>query len=380
MVAVFPGLSPSAATAAVRSSALGDEISRKIAAGVRSRLPTVEVPTFGALKTLINQIANRGLSDVLSPEDLFFLADRIGAQIVVIGKIRGTIDKRYRTLEEIAVSYEARDVATGRVLKVAERTLSASQAKALRIVSKYERGGEWKLGAYAPPFKISLDRELNYVILRTILSLMAQTRDTLKGHRLAVAPTLTEGFHDPAAADFLRAFNEEWTSLAKKANPWIGGDAREKALDTGPVTIMGTRFNTLREARDQLRVLQRQAKLSVSGRLSREMTELIHREIQRQAGNDFKVTLSYGDRRQIEDFIQRERRIYEETGSIDPDSIARLRTSGAEYLLVSRFRQAGPMYTLEAYVLDMKTGEGVGPRVSRSLDPRLTSELNQRFE
>ena len=372
-------MSPSAATKAVRTSALGDDISQQIAAEIRRRLPGVEVPTFGALRTYINQVANRGLADILSPEDGFFLADRIGADVVVLGRIVKTIDNRYKKLKEISIVYEARDLRTGASIAVAPRKLSAGHSAVQSLTARQERGGQWRLGIYAQPFPVSLDREVKFVTIRSIQSLLGQAGETLKGRRIAVAPTRTVGFRDLAVDDFLRAFNEEWASLSKKANPWTGGDARELALDQGPVTVMGTQYRTLRDARDQVRVLQRQAKLSTSGKLSEEVTGILHEELRQQAGATMTISLQRIDRRSIEDFIAREQRIYQAAGSIDPETIAHLRTEGAEFLLVSSFEQRGIAYTLKAFILDMATGNRVGNGVDEVLDARLTSEIGQRF-
>jgi len=379
LIAVFPALSPSPATKAVRTSLLGDDISERIAGRLRKELQGVEIPTFGALRTLINQVGNRGLSDILSPEDLFVLADRIGADLVVIGTIRGVVDKRYKTLKELRFRFEAREVATARTLGVAAKTVPGNDPAVRALAERYKMTGAWRVGVYAPPFTPSLDRELNYVVLRTVSSLLVRARSALRGHRVAVAPVRTEGYQSNEVNDFLRAFNEELASLAKQVNPFLGGDPREKALDLKPVVILGKKFNSLREARDHLRVLQRRAKLSLSTRLSREMTELLYEELLRQAAGDFTVTLSLEDRRQIEDFIATENRIYDETGSIEPETIAKLKTKGAEYLVVGRFRQEGPIYVLDAYILDMRTGMRIGNRVSFALDSRLTEEINRRF-
>jgi hypothetical protein len=296
-----------------------------------------------------------------------------------MGKVSANIDDRYRTLKELRMAYEARSLRTGAALGVADLTLPGTDPKARALAGEVDRSGQWRLGVYAQPYPVTLERELRFVTLRAVLALLQQAGDTIKGRQVAIAPTRTEAFRDLEADDFLRGFNEEWRSFAKKANPWLGGDPREKALDMGPVTIMGTTFTTLRDARDRLRVLQRRAKLSLSARLSEEMTELLHEEFLRQAGSDVKVSLSATDRRGIEDFIARESRIYEETGSIDPESIAHLRTKGAEFLVVSRFRAEGVAYTLKTYMLNMQTGERVSSVVEDTLDPRLTAEVNRRF-
>ena len=125
--------------------------------------------------------------------------------------------------------------------------------------------------------------------------------------------------------------------------------------------------------------LQRKTKLSLSARMSEQMTGLLHEEFLRQAGSLMEVSLSMTDRRSIEDFIAREHRIYAEAESIDPETIASLRTEGAEFLVVSRFHPTGAAYALEAHVLDMRTGRRVGAGVEEDFDPRFTSELSSRF-
>ncbi len=379
LVAVFPALSPSTATAGVRASAMGDRISRAIADGIRQRLPGVDVPTFGNLQTLILQVGNRGLCDILAPEDPFFLADRIGAEVVVMGKIRPAIDDRSLRLLRLQVEYEARDLRTGASIAVAMHAYSGDDPAAAALNRELELAGEWVVGAYAPAFTPSLERELELVTYRMVRRILASAGPALAGKRLAVAPVRTETFNDLALDDFIRAFNEERRSFAQRANGWKGVDVNEQALDMGPVTLMGTSFATLRDARDRLRVLIRESRVSVSAQLSGDLTNRVAEEARRQAGAAFEVSLSIDDRREIENFIAREGRIVEETGTIDPATIAQLRTKGGEFLLVGWFACKEYCYELSGYLLDMATGQRVGAPAGGALDARLTDEIKKRF-
>ncbi len=379
LVAVFPALSPSSATGGVRASVLGDRISNAIADGIRRRLPEVEVPTFGNLQTLILQVGNRGLGDILAPEDPFFLADRIGAEIVVMGKIRPTVDDRSLRLLRLQVEYEARDLRTGASIAVAMHAYPGDDPAAAALNSELELAGEWVVGAYAPPFTPSLERELEFVIYRMVRRLLAAAGPALAGKRLAVAPVRTESFSDLALDDFIRAFNEERRSLAQRANGWKGVDVNEQALDMGPVTLMGKSFASLRAARDHLRVLMRATRVSVSAQFSNELTNRVAEELRRQGGAAFEVSLSMDDRREIENFIAREGRVVEETGTIDPATIAQLRTKGGEILLAGRFACMDYCYELSGYLLDMTTGQRVGAPAGGAFDARLTEEIKKRF-
>jgi hypothetical protein len=379
LVAVFPALSPSAATAGVRTTGLGDRLSRDIASELRKRLAGVDVPTFGNLQTLILQVGNRGLCDLLSPEDPFYLADRVGAEVVIMGKIRPTMDDRTLQVLRLQFEFEARDMRTGSSIGVAEYACAGGDAAAAALNRELEMPGEWVVGAYAPAITPSLDRELEFVAYRTLKRILASAGPALAGKRLAVAPVRTESFSDLAVDDFLRAFNEERRSFAAKASPWKGVDVNEQALDMGPVTLMGSQFATLREARDRLRVMIRQTRVSVSAALSSDLTTRIVEELRRQVGTNTEITMSIEDRREVENFIGRETRIYEETGTIDPQTIAQLKTKGAELLFVSWFKVKDYSYELSGYLLDMTTGQRVGQPAGGALDGRLTDEIKKKF-
>lgn len=378
LVAVFPLVSPSEATGTARTSLLGDRIAENCAAMIRGRLPGVEVPTFGALSTLIMQVGNRGLGDFLSPEDPWYFADRIGADVVVMGTIRPVIDRRDMRLLRLDVQVEARDVQTTGTLGVIQRAFQGGTPLAQSLNRELAEAGAWQLGAYAPEFRISVAREIEFVMARVVHGVLGQAGADLAGRQLAVAPVKTATYQDLEVDDFIRAYNEERGSFMKQGRLWAGGDMEEQALGMGPVTLLGKRFVTLRDARDHLRVMLRSVRTSVSYDLSRELTDAIHEEVRRVAPPGAKIVLGAADRRQIEDFIGRETRVYEETGTIDPATIARLKTAGAQLLLVSSFQVREFAYELTAYILDMNSGERVTRPIGFSLDPRLTVELNRR--
>jgi len=306
------------------------------------------------------------------------LASRIGSEVVVFGRLKKKVEERHLEPLGLEVRYEARALPSGTTLAEVYRSFPPD-ARGLRLCQELDRQGALRVGFWAPAFKPSLSREFEYVIVNVVGQLLREAGAELRGHRLAVAPVRTATFENQEVFDFLRAFNEERRSFLAKVDPWQEGDPRQKVLDLGPVTIMGRSFKTLREARDYLRVLQRRSRIAFSGSLSEELTDLLYEEMRRQA-EGVQIMLSLKERRAIEDYLAFERRIAEETESIDPKTISKLTTPGTEFLLLSRFRCVGQQFVLSAWIVDTKTGRRLTRKVLESLDPRLTADIQDKFK
>ncbi len=329
--------------------------------------------------SLTNDIkaSNRGLDAWRAPDDVYWLADRIGAGYVVQGIAQVKIFDAGRRDEAVELLWECRRLPDRSVVatmreEVARGPLAAQLYRRARIDSA------WRIGNEAPPFRPVLDAEL-----RILAGLLAQRVADKQGKLLAgksvrVFPSVFrcnagEGAALQAAADEIE---RAYTILLRKAAAAAeGGDAEAAALESGPLTIAGKKHDTLGAAIDAFGASFEAYKASPIGGLAVDLSRLVTERLRAATGDAFRVLADDGDRRRLLAIIRSEARSYRRDAAVDADTIAQMRARGTDLVLETVLRPTLKTYQLRLVLRDLRTAQEITEAID--VDGLFQAELDQ---
>lgn len=377
IVAVFPAMAQSGEgnQRGYTINGLGEWLMEETAAGLE-REGVRGILAGGSLTNDI-KASNRGLDAWRAPDDVYWLADRIGAGYVVQGIAQVKIFDAGRRDEAVELLWECRRLPDRSVVatmreEVARGPLAAQLYRRARIDSA------WRIGNEAPAFRPVLDAEL-----RILAGLLAQRVADKQGKLLAgksvrVFPSVFrcnagEGAALQAAADELeRAYT---TALRKATAAAEGGDAEARALESGPVTIAGKKHDSLGAAIDAFGAAFEAYKASPIGGLAVDLSRLVTERLRAATGDSFRVLADDGDRRRLLAIIRGEARSYRRDAAVDADTIAQMRAKGTDVVLETVLRPTLKTYQLRLVLRDLRTAQEITEAID--VDGLFQAELDQ---
>jgi hypothetical protein len=140
IVAVFPALTPSPTPGRMHVSALGEALADDTARALES----TGVTGVLAADRLVNDLkaADRKPADLRGMDDVWWMAERVGAGYVVYGRAERMIFDRTKRDEHLMVDWQCRRVAD-RALIARWRNELDSGPLAERMQKLYDRNGQW---------------------------------------------------------------------------------------------------------------------------------------------------------------------------------------------------------------------------------------------
>ena len=376
VVAVFPGLARSGEgnARAYTVNGLGEWLMEETAAGLERE----GVRGILAGGSLINDIkaSNRGLDAFRGPDDVYWLADRIGASYVVHGTAQlRTFDVRTRD-EVIELLWECRRlpdrtiVATMRE-EIADGPLAQQLNRRLRVDSS------WRIGAEAPAFQPSLDAEL-----RILSGLLAQRiadkhGKALAGKSVRVAPAVFRvnagvGAELQAFAD---QFERGFAAAERKLAGSESANAEVAALESGPAMVSGKKYDSYGAALDAFRAQWESYKTSPIGGLAVDVSRLLTERLRAASGDTFRVLTDDGDRGRLLAILRSEARAHRLDGAMDERSIATMRANGTDLVLEPVLRPALKTYQLRIVMRDLRTANELSEAID--IDEQFQAELDR---
>jgi len=258
-VAVFPALSQvqSERNFGWRTSELGDRLSEEIVR--RLSRPGSELRPFSLveLEALIGA-SNRSLAHLTEPDAALQLALRLPVSAAIYGEIELVYPERGPEAF-LRVWYRARSTSNLSSLADTKKVFVPNRiGKAL--YEEHTRPGAWKIGLLAPPYRPSVEREIEWMASTIFPSLLERVPGGVDGVHFAVVPSITDKVERQAGdlIGFEEAFASEWRSRAADRS----ADAIRRALDAGPVMLLGRSYPTL--ASVQAEIETRRAALRAS--------------------------------------------------------------------------------------------------------------------
>jgi len=183
IVAVFPALSSADDGSGKYVNGLGDYLARETTDLLVER--GID-PLAG--EELVNDLyaVNRGLGSFRGLEDVYLLAERLGASYAVFGEADKISFDKLRGDEILRIRWQCRRLADRAVVALADESLRGPLANLLYEYSLVE--SDWKIGARARPFVPSLSLEEKYLLVRLSRRLAARAGKVLDGSVVAVGP------------------------------------------------------------------------------------------------------------------------------------------------------------------------------------------------
>jgi len=223
-----------------------------------------------------------------------------------------------------------------------------------------------------------LDKEVESQVNRLVEKMMGNTTEALSGKRLAVEPAAIPASQGPRArlTAFARGFFRALAAAERKSGTEETAAAAGGALDIGPVTLGGTEFPTLRAARAHLDVLAGKYRGSRSGSLALDISKLVAQALRKKSKGKLSVLTGEEELTTVLDRIKREASSYQEEGSVDPGSIAFLRTSGAEAVVLPCLRPFLKSYVIRITIVDCTSGEEL-VHLSHVFDEKFKADLEK---
>lgn len=377
IVAVFPAmaLSGEGAQRGYTINGLGEWLMDETAAGLE-REGVRGILAGGSLTNDI-KASNRGLDAWRAPDDVYWLADRIGAGYVVMGLAQVKVFDAAVRDEAVELLWECRRL-PDRTLVATMREEVARGPLAAQLYRRARTDSSWRIGNEAPASRPVLDAEL-----RILAGLLAQRVADKQGKLLAgksvrVFPSVFrcnagEGASLQAAADELeRAYT---TALRKAAAAAEGGDAEAAALESGPVTIAGKKHESLGAAIDAFGAAFEAYKASPIGGLAVDLSRLVTERLRAATGDSFRVLADDGDRRRLLAIVRSEARSYRRDAAVDAETIAQMRAKGTDVVLETVLRPTLKTYQLRLVLRDLRTAQEITEAID--VDGLFQAELDQ---
>ncbi len=342
---------------------LGSELERRLLARLDSnRL----IPAIRFRREV--RVSNRSLADLRTPADALKLGGRIGLDSL----IRGTIVDGDAA---IRLEVEWVDI-RGQALDRAEHTVRASEPEfaSFKSLLRDARGqprlsASFRIGDLADPSSASLREELQWIIGLAARDLIREGGDPLSELPLAVLPTRL-----PDSFEFLkyqRAIRER-IQIEKKRLMDLGHN-EAKAMNEGPVYILGVTYPNLRAAEDRANKMALEEDLSQASELSATLSGILYDKLE-AIGDRVKLIPHKEIVDEILAFDGKERDQLL-AGTLSGDSKTYFQTRGARALVFNRLIGSDFGYQLVFRVRRLDNAEPLTPEVSYDLEPRFAYEL-----
>ncbi len=355
LIAVFPALSRNEMSKRTEVNGLGDRLATEIADGLRMR--GIEALSGAELRNDI-LASNRGLAEFRSVADVYWIAERIGAKYVVFGTVQRTVYDRMNRDEVLDLSLQCIRTAD-RGIVARERQRMHPGPVSIDYARDYVRSSEWRIGDDAEPMKSDTAREVRMAVRTLVAKVADGAGKKLGGQKLAVDPCLIRSVSGPRAGNdemLTTSFARALATAESRAAADGAADARQAALEHGPVTIHGKEYETLGAALDVLTARRAALRRSTAGELSIDIARAIATEFRSHGTSSFEVRADDVERDRILGLIRREAASYRADGAFDPKTIGELKSDGATMLVASTLRPFVGSYRLRIALLDVATG------------------------
>jgi len=376
IVAVFPALSPLPTSKQdMHVNGLGERLAREVAD--EFRLVGVN-PLAG--DELRNDIlaTNRGLSEFKTVADVFWLADRIGAEYAVYGTAEHKVYDRIKRDERLDVKLMCMRVSNRTTVARLARDFSGGKM-GRELFRDYRQPSSWKVGPEAPPYTPSVDAEVKWATRILVRQVIRKAGDELKSRTVAIDPTVIRGVSGSGAGNFeafTESFLREFEKAERAATAKGATNPEVDALDHGPVTIQEKEFKTLGDVLDLIEQKRAARRTSRAGQLSIDISRMIAEVLADAAAGTFEVLADETSRQSVLNLIKREAKLAQEEGAIEPGTIGELHAKGAQLLLRATLRPFMRSYQFRMIVLDVSTGKVVSTE-SLDIEGRFKKDLDE---
>ncbi|MBI4586561.1 MAG: hypothetical protein HY717_21330 [Planctomycetes bacterium] len=349
---------------------LADEIHRRLkeAAGDRGGALSPEQFKIQLKST------NRSLADLESPAAALQLAARLGARYLLRGAIRDAPDA-------VTIQYEGIDVSDASAwIPPAQKTFRLGEPFGEATFRRFKSASGqvalasgFRIGALADPEKPALQRELQWIISLAVDGLIVEGGANLKEGQLAVLPTQVPSqisFQKQMLA-LRRAVAAEKERLAK------AGFDEAKALEQGPVRILGRTYGRLRDAENAVRELEAENTLSETGELRSTLSRIIFDRAE-ALGEKAGVEVIPHDQlvNEVMAFSREELEKIKD-GVLDEKTKEYFQTKGAKTLLFNELIESGDSFEFVFQIRRLDNLKKVAGPLRGYLEPRFAEELRQ---
>ncbi len=352
-IAIFPAMARDEVTSRTTVNGLGDHLAETTA----TELELAGVSGIVHGSQLINDIlaTNRGLDSWRALNDVYWIAERIGARYAIFGTAnRQTFDRLARD-EALEIVWRCIRVDDRHVVATYRRELKGDLSRELYRYTKTETS--WRIGEDAEPFQPSLDAELR-IAMRVLGQRIAfEHAAKLSGKRTQVDPMAI------AANRGERAELQAWAAAFQRAFDQAERRAddgsvlnRDAVWSSGPVTIQGTEHATFLAALDAFEQKNAAAGASRTASLSKDLSSLLGASLQGQLGDRITLVSDDSERQRLLQVIRSDAAAAQQDDAVDPTTIAMLSAEGAEVLITSALRPIADSYRIEVVVTDLTTG------------------------
>ncbi|MEM7205026.1 MAG: hypothetical protein AAF628_32530 [Planctomycetota bacterium] len=375
IVAVFPALSRTPQSRGATITALGERLMRETADALR----TLGIQEVVAGDGLVNdlQAANRGFDSWDGIDDVYWMADRIGAAYVVFGTEEVRELNRLEKDRTLEVRWQAMRVADRATVAAWNQNLT-SGALAQDLYRYHEAASDWKIGAAAETFTPSLQAE-TVLLARQLAQRAARTHQRLvQGKAVRIEPFVVAG--RSAARVQVRDWAAEYdrklaSAMAEAAADGDPAGVEQRVLRSGPVTIAGESYGSFGDALDGFRKLRSSVQTTALGDLERDLSDRFAEHLRTALGGDVRLLASEGDRDAMLGLIRREARAARGDDAVDADTIALLKAHGTDTLVTGTLRRDLDTYIMAIQLLDLKNGTTLTE--SATFEPAFSTPLDQ---
>ncbi|MEQ8765282.1 MAG: hypothetical protein RL885_15210 [Planctomycetota bacterium] len=352
-IAVFPAMKRNSDTGDNEIDGLGDHLAETTA----TELELAGVSGLIHGSQLVNDIkaSNRGLDSWCGLDDVYWLAERIGARYAIFGTAnRKTFDRLARD-ETLEVVWQCIRVDDRFRVALYRKELTGDLAQQLYRYTRTDTS--WAICQDAPTFEPGLDPELRIAMRVLGQRLAAEHGAKLAGHRVQVDPMSIPSLQGERAQlqAWALAFQRAFDQAERRADDGSILD-RDAIWEQGPVSLMGTEYETFRAAAEQYEQKLSALSGSKAGALSKDLSNLLGATIQRHLGGNVTLVSDDSERDQLLQLIRAEASAAQRDGAVDPSTIADLRASGAEMLVTSSLRPIAESYQITVVLTDLATG------------------------
>ncbi len=374
IVAVLPALSREEPGKTLYVNGLGEWLATETADGLEREGVRGVLSGAGLVNDL--KAANRGLDSWRGLDDVYWMADRVGAAYVVSGTAYVREFDRMSRDESLDIVWECRRTSDREVVASIRERLGAG-AQAQELFRFYKLDSDWRIGADAPPFAPSFEAEFRILAQQLALRVAGKHGRALAGKNVRVMPTTLRS-NAGVGADlqtFASAFDRAFAVEERKAAAAGNTDAELATLATGPVTVAGKEYATFGAALDAFRERWNTYKASPAGALAVDIARNVTERLRAATGDSFRVLPDETDREALLGVIRGEARAYRNDAAVDPQSIAALRARGADFLIETTLRPALATYQLRLVLRDLRTGTELTEAVD--VDPMFKDEMEK---
>lgn len=357
IVAVFPALSR-AGEREGRSfvvNGLGEWLMTETADGLERE--GVRGVLSGA--SLVNDLkaTNRGLDAWRGLDDVYWMADRIGAAYVVFGTAYARTFDRMTRDESLDLVWECRRTSDREVIATVRERLGDG-ATANQLYRYYRLESDWRIGADAPTFQPSFEAEFRILAQQLAMRIAAKHGRLLDGKGVRMAPTTLKTTAGVGAGlqDFASQFDRAFAAAERKFAAEGRTDAETATLESGPVRIAGQSYETFGAALDGFREKLTAYKASPAGALALDISRNLAERLRAATNESFRILPDDSDREMLLGIIRSEARAYRAEGAVDEQTLAALRARGTDLLLESTLRPALSAYQMRVVIRDLRTG------------------------